>query len=85
MTELAPLAIEPVRVPPSVPVPVWRLRATPVVEVTLAGLPLASWAWTTTLKAAPADGLAGVDRGDREPGRGPGTAAGGDGEPCPTR
>ena len=57
MTELAPFAMEPVVVPPSVPVPVLRLRETPVVESTLAGLPLASWDWTTTLKGTPAVGL----------------------------
>ena len=60
VTELVPPAIEPVRVPPSVPVPLLRLRATPVVEVTLAGFPEASWDWTTTLKAAPAVGLVGL-------------------------
>ena len=51
-------AIVPVRVPPRVPVPVLRVRATAVADVTLAALPLASWDWTTTLKAVPAMGLA---------------------------
>jgi len=57
VTELAPFAMEPVRVPPSVPVPVPRPREMAVLEVTLAGLPPSSWAWTTTLKGAPTVGL----------------------------
>ncbi len=60
MTEFAPLAIVPLRVPPSVPLPVARLSRTPVALVTLAGFPEPSWAWTVTLKLAPAVGLVGL-------------------------
>jgi hypothetical protein len=60
VTELVPFAMEPVRVPPSVPEPALRLSETAVREVTLAGVPATSCDWTTTLKAAPAVGLCGL-------------------------
>jgi hypothetical protein len=57
VTELVPAVMVPVSVPPNVPVPVFRLRLTPVPVTTLAALPFASWDCTTTLKAVPAVGL----------------------------
>jgi len=54
---LVPFAIALVRVPPSVPVPVSRESANPVVAVTLARLPYASCDSTMTVNAVPAAGL----------------------------
>jgi hypothetical protein len=48
----------PVRVPPSVPVPVLRERLTPVLLTTLLGTPAAVCDCTTTGKPTPAVGLA---------------------------
>jgi len=50
--------IVPFRVPPKIPVPVNRLRLIEVTLNTLAGVPLASWAWTVTENAVPAIGFA---------------------------
>src|SRR5438309_745159 len=54
---LVPAAIVPVNVPPSVPLPVLRLKATPVLAATLSAPPLPFCACTTTEKAVPAVGL----------------------------
>ena len=58
VTELPPALIAPV-LPVSVPVPEGA-REMLVVRPTLAGLPLASWAWTVTEKFAPTAVLAGT-------------------------
>ena len=58
VTEFVPAAIVPVSVPPKVPVPVLRLRPTPVLSTALDGLPLLSWACTTTENPVPAVGFA---------------------------
>jgi hypothetical protein len=57
VTWFVPAAMVPVRVPPNVPVPVFKLKLTFVAVLTLAGVPLASWDWTTTGNADPATGL----------------------------
>ena len=51
------LPMVPLKVPPSVPLPVFTLRATPVAGLTLAGFPFASCDCTTTEKPVPAVGL----------------------------
>ena len=55
-----PLVIEPVSVPPNVPVPVARVRTKSVLPVTLLALPFASCDCTVTLNATPACGDAGL-------------------------
>ena len=55
-----PFAIVPVRVPPSVPVPVLRPRETPVADVTLTAAPPAVWLSTVTVNEPPTIGLAGL-------------------------
>ena len=52
-----PVAIVPASVPPNVPVPVLRLKLTPVFAVTFRATPLSSWACTITGKPPPAVGL----------------------------
>jgi len=56
VTWLAPAGIVPVRLPPRVPVPVFRLRRTEVAVFTFRLIPPRSRAWTTTGKAATAVG-----------------------------
>ncbi len=60
VTACAPLVMVPIRVPPSVPVPLVRLSTMAVSDVTLAAFPSGSCDWTVTLKMAPAVGLAGL-------------------------
>src|SRR5438876_5415394 len=55
---LVPAVIVPVKLPPSVPVPVFRLRLIPVFALTLLKLPFASCDLTVTGKAVPAIGFA---------------------------
>ena len=57
VTWLDPAVIVPVRVPPSVPVPVLRLSVTAVALATAVAAPALSWAATTTEKLTPAVGL----------------------------
>src|ERR1043166_7090599 len=48
----------PVSVPPSVPLPVFKLNETEVSLLTTAAFPLLSWDWTATGKEPPTLGLA---------------------------
>lgn len=52
-----PAEIVPVKVPLNGPVPVLRERLTPIAAPTFLGIPFVSCDWTTTAKAALADGL----------------------------
>src|SRR5262249_11697487 len=57
VTELVPAVIVPVSVPPSVPLPVFRLSVTPVSAATAVAVPPALRDCTITLKPVPAVGL----------------------------
>src|SRR5215472_11859670 len=56
VTEPLPASRVPLSVPPSTPLPEFRLKLTTVSVSANSGLPLLSWAWTTTLKPAPTAG-----------------------------